>query len=92
MGDGLHIALIVLFGAHLLAFAALWWRRRQPHLLWLVLTFMLLVSSSLVTLLAPTLSLGGLTLSWHLRIAAWSASAVAVVALIRRRLMEKKAR
>ena len=86
------IALIVLFSIHLLAFALLWWRRRERHLLWLVLTFTLLVSSCVVTLVAPTIMLGTLTLDWVLRIAAWSASALALVGIIKRSRAKRRTR
>lgn len=71
--------LLLIFLLHLLAFAALGLRRRQPYYLALVVTFALLSASMAVRLLSPELELGGgLALQDALRMAAWPAAAVSI--------------
>ena len=71
--------LLLIFLIHLVAFAVLGLRRRQPYYLALVVTFALLSASMAVRLFAPERALGGdLALQDALRLAAWPAAAVSI--------------
>ncbi len=90
MPDILKSALLALFAIHLAAFALLWWRRRQAYYLAASLTFLLLTATFAVARFAPDAALGGLSLFWLLRIAAWLSAAVSIAWLIRRRLARRR--
>ena len=71
--------LLLIFLIHLVAFAVLGLRRRQPYYLALVVTFGLLSASMAARLFSPELALGGdLALQDALRLAAWPAAAVSI--------------
>ena len=80
MNTGLTVVLLGIFLIHLVAFAALGLRRRQPYYLALVVTFSLLSGAMLARLAVPELTIAaGLTLAEGLRRAAWVAAAVSIV-------------
>jgi len=87
--------LLAVFLLHLVAFAWLGLRRRQPYYLALVVTFGLLSAAMAGRLAVPDLALAG-TLELHqaLRMAAWPAAAVSIawtLLRLRARLLARRA-
>lgn len=79
MNTTVTVLLLGIFLIHLVAFAVLGLRRRQPYYLALVVTFSLLSGAMLARLVAPEVTVaGGLTLAESLRRAAWVAAAVSI--------------
>lgn len=78
MPDWLIVALVGVFAIHLVAFAALWFRRRQNYYIALVVTFSLLTASFALRLSGAGPDLGGRGLDEWLRFAAWAAAAVSI--------------
>ena len=71
--------LLVVFLVHLVAFAFLGLRRRQPYYAALVVTFALLTATMALRVFAPGLAVAdGIELAPALRRAAWAAAAVSV--------------
>ena len=71
--------LLAIFLIHLVAFAALGWKRRQGYYLALVLTFSLLSAAMAAELFAPDVMVAqGVALYQALRTAAWPAAVVSV--------------
>lgn len=71
-------ALLVLFLAHLAAFARLGLKRREAYYIALVVTFGLLSAAFATLLLAPDAMLGGWPLHRVFRVTAWAAAAVSI--------------
>lgn len=75
----LHALLLIVFLLHLVAFAVLGLRRRQPYYAALVVTFTLLSGSMAVHLFAPGMQIGAdVALATALRASAWAAAAVSI--------------
>lgn len=79
MSPLLTAGLFAVFVIHLIAFAVLGVRRRQPYYAALVLTFALLSASTGLQLVAPGVVVAGdVALHAALRWAAWPAAAVSI--------------
>ncbi len=71
--------LLFIFLIHLVAFSALWLKRRQHYYLALILTFSLLSAAMAAELFAPTvMAAQGVALYQALRTLAWGAAVVSV--------------
>lgn len=71
-------ALLVIFAAHLAAFAVLAVQRRQGYYVALVITFALLIAAIATRLIAPELGAGEWPLHRLLRYVAWLSAAVSI--------------
>lgn len=78
MSDWIAWMLLVVFGVHLFAFGALWFRRRQPYYIALVVTFFLLSASVALTLWGAAPEVADRPLAQWLRFGAWGAAAVSI--------------
>lgn len=89
------VALLLLFLAHLVAFATLGIRRRQAYYAALVVTFALLSATMALRVFAPALTVaGGIDAAQWLRYGAWLAAAVSIswtITRIRRRRLQRRA-
>lgn len=89
MSDWAAWLLVVVFGVHLFAFGALWFRRRQPYYIALVITFSLLTASAALRLWGESPVIAEKSLTEWLRFGAWGAAAVSIswtlLRLMRRR-------
>lgn len=78
MNEPVLIALLLVFVAHMAAFAWLAVARRQGYYISLVITFALLTMAIATRLAGPQLSIGEVPLHAGLRYLAWAAAAVSV--------------
>jgi len=78
MSDWLGWILLTVFCVHLVAFAALWFRRRQGYYIALVVTFALLSASAGLRLSGGAPEIAGRSLDVWLRFGAWAAAAVSI--------------
>jgi len=89
MSSSITAALIVLFAIHLIAFARLGLKRREPYYAALVMLFALLTASFGLRLLAPEAVVGGIEVYRVLRMLAWISAAITLswtaLRLIRKR-------
>ncbi|MDA0336570.1 MAG: hypothetical protein O2782_15520 [bacterium] len=85
MPEWTNAALLVLFGAHLLAFGRLTMVRRQLHYAVAATTFLLLVCVFSLRLWLPHWALAGVAVHQWLRCAAWGSAAISVALFLGRR-------
>jgi len=78
MSDWFSWTLLLVFAAHLFIFGALWFRRRQPYYIALVVTFSLLSASVAMTLWGAAPVVAERPLAQWLRFGAWGAAAVSI--------------
>lgn len=78
MSGWLGWGLLLVFGVHLVAFSALWFRRRQGYYIALVITFALLTASVGLRLSGAAPLVAERPLDEWLRFAAWAAAAVSI--------------
>lgn len=78
MSAWLGWGLLLVFGVHLVAFALLWWRRRQGYYVALVITFALLTASTGLRLWGEAPVVANQPLDQWLRYGAWVAAAVSL--------------
>ncbi|MDT8437598.1 MAG: hypothetical protein RQ729_01160 [Wenzhouxiangellaceae bacterium] len=78
MSTTVNVLLLLLFAAHLVAFARLGLKRRQVYYIALVVTFGLLTASFGLRLTAPDWHIGALAVHQALRYLAWCAAAVSI--------------
>lgn len=84
--------LLPIFLIHLLVFAVLGLKRRQPYYLALVVTFSILSAAMLVRLLWPDAHIGdGIALDQALRWAAWPAAALSITWTVFRAVERRRA-
>lgn len=84
--------LLIVFVAHLLAFARLAYRHRSPRYALVTLTFVLLVASFSLRLGAPGWAIGSTPVHWLLRYLAWGFAVISIAWLIRVKLAARRER
>lgn len=78
MIEWLWWGLLVVFGVHLVAFTALWFRRRHGYYIALVVTFSLLLASVGLKLWGAAPLIADRPLDEWLRFGAWAAAGVSI--------------
>ena len=90
MPTWLVAVLLFIFAVHLVIFFRLYLRRSEKYYLAASITFLLLVATFSVRLWWNEAQLGGYSLFWVLRIAAWISAAVSIGWLIKRRVLNRR--
>lgn len=90
MSDWLAWLLLLIFGLHLFAFAALWWRRRQGYYLALVATFLLLMLSVSLRVWGGAPDVLGRSMADWLRYGAWASAAISISWTVTRILRRRR--
>lgn len=78
---GWPVVLLIVFVTHLPFFALRWWRTRELRHAATTLTFVLLVVTYGLRVVAPELPIGGVPAWQRVRVAAWAAAAVSLAML-----------
>ena len=89
MPNWLVAVLLAVFVIHLIVFFHLFLRWGENYYLAASITFLLLVATFSVRLWWADAQLGGYSLFWVLRIAAWISAAISIGWLLRRRVFKK---
>ena len=80
---GWPVVLLAVFATHLPFFALRWWRTRELRHAATTLTFVLLVATYGMRVVAPELHIGAVPAWERVRVVAWAAAAVSLAMLFR---------
>lgn len=86
------VVLLAVFVTHLPFFALRWWRTRELRHAATTFTFVLLVATYGLRVVAPELHLGGAPAWERVRVVAWAAAAVSLALLARHGVRALRAR